>query len=83
MFIGRKVGSKSNSIWTTLSRVLGNKISPTSLYTLVICDRYLVKTKLLDQAFASPPGKINVNNIEEKPDNDSNSNSVSTEDSSF
>lgn len=45
----RKVVSKLCSIWLTISRELKGKMSPASLYTFVTCNRYNVRTELLEK----------------------------------
>ena len=43
-----KIVSKSSKIWAEISQAIENKLSPSSLYTMVMTNKYFIRNKLLE-----------------------------------
>jgi len=46
---GQKIISKCDPIWATIAKDLENRLTPISLYTFVLCNKYQVRDKLTDR----------------------------------
>lgn len=53
----KKIVSKHNAVWETISKEFENRLTPASLYTFVTCNRYKVRDKLIKQSPVSPPSR--------------------------
>lgn len=53
IILSDKIISKYDTVWSEISVALGNRITPVSLYTMVSCNRYGLRDKLVDQHMTS------------------------------